>query len=192
MELFWIIAIIASPFAIGGALIMAKRRNELNGIRTLKRPKGTDVPIASRPSESNIQDSKDVVTFKSTESAFKYCCRFMDTELRNDKRLPAIVLDASSLGAKQQVPTDEQGFQRAYLRVASSDLGFTVVGHTLSLDGPKLKPGDLVVWRPLKHVSQVAKKMKDPRNAWAGVIEARLHPTLSVKNGWAVEEKFRA
>jgi len=174
-------------------IYIKNRWNELNGLEKFKRPEDGDVTGDSRSSQSINEDSDDVVSFKSTEAAFEYCCRFMDTELHKNKRLPAIVLDASKhLGAKQQVPLDDHGIQRAYLRVASDDGGFTVVGHALLQNGPKLRPGDLVIWRPLKHVSEVAKKMEDPRNAWGGAIEARLRPILSAKNGWAVEERFSA
>ena len=174
-------------------IYIGNRWDELSGIAKSRFSEGSKVSRDSSTSERGNQDSQDVVSFDSTEAAFEYCCRFMDTELRKNKRLPAIVLDASKiLGAKQQVPSDEEGIQRAYLRVASNDGGFTVVGHALSQNGPKLQPGDLVIWRPLKHVAEAAKKMEDPRNAWAGTIEARLHPTLSAKNGWAIDKRFSA
>ena len=194
---WWCIAAIVVQFNpllwIINGIYIRNRWDELNNIPGSRSLEGNEASTDSDTSVRGDKDPEDVVSFKNTEAAFEYCCRFMDTELRKNKRLPAIVLDASKiLGAKQQVPSDEEGIQRAYLRVASNDGGFTVVGHALSQNGPKLQPGDLVIWRPLKHVAEAARKMEDPRNAWAGTIEARLRPTLSAKNGWAIDNRFSA
>lgn len=136
---------------------------------------------------------EDTLHFKDTESAFEFSCRFERNELRENVGLPAIVLDARKLlGADDAVPIDEDGIQRAYLRVASDDGGFEVVGHAMSQNGPRLDAGDLVIWMPLKYIPELGKGFKDRRGGWAGAIIARLRPVRSNENGWAIDEHFRS
>lgn len=134
---------------------------------------------------------EDTLHFKDTASAFEFCCRFERNELRENVGVPAIVLDARKLlGADDAVPIDEDGIQRAYLRVASDDGGFEVVGHAMSQNGPRLDAGDFVIWVPLKYIPKLGKGLKDRRGGWAGAIIARLRPVRSHENGWAIDERF--
>lgn len=150
--------------------------------------------ISERQSDSqkSFDPSDDEVTFKDNNAAFELCCDYMVTEIKKGNGIAAIVLDAKEhLGAKQSVPINKDGYQQAYIKVASDDCGFKTVADAISKNGPKLNAGDLVMWVPVKFVSEISSKFKDPRIAWGGYIAARLKPTFSASKGWKVDEKFK-
>lgn len=153
-------------------------------------------PSFIRSNESRANDRKEAadpeeMKFKSNEAALEYCCRFMDTRLKKDASIAALVLDAKEhLGANQSIPYTKDGLQQAYIRVASDDGGFQTVAAARSSDGPRLKVGDLVMWIPMKYSEEIGRKYKESRIGWVGQIAARIRPTVSIEKGWKIDEMF--
>jgi hypothetical protein len=121
----------------------------------------------------------------------RYACRFFECPLREGAFLPAVVLDARELlGPDAPLKTGEDGSRIHYLCVASEDGGFVVAATTAGPHGPWLEPGQLVAWRALRHVPEIAASTGDPRFGWAGVIVGTLKPEH--RNGcWVSDEIFR-
>ena len=106
--------------------------------------------------------------------------------------LPAVVLDAKELlRTSDAVKTQGDGNQIAMLRVASDDGGFLVVATTANPKGPKLLPGQLVAWKAMKYVPDIAKAAtaKDKRFGWVGLIVGTLKPD-HVNGKWSGGERF--
>jgi hypothetical protein len=78
-----------------------------------------------------------------------------------------------------------------FLCVASLDGGFVVAAPTAGPSGPQLLPGQLVAWKAVRHVPEIALGMSDERFGWAGVIVGTLK--LELREGcWVGEDIFRA
>lgn len=128
--------------------------------------------------------------FKDGEAALQYCCEYMDNQLVAGNSLVALVLDArKEFGTANAVIQREDGIQMALLRVASSDGGFTVAATTSGPKGPRLQPGQLVLWHAGQLIPEVAKQAKDPRFGWVGLIFGTLKPEF-VNGGWTGAERF--
>jgi hypothetical protein len=83
------------------------------------------------------------------------------------------------------------GNQTALLCVASNDGGFVVAARTAGPKGPWLEPGQLVAWKAVRYVPEVANAVSDKRFGWVGVIVGTLKPEH--RNGcWVGDEIFRA
>lgn len=130
--------------------------------------------------------------FKDGTAALEYACKFMECPLEENCVLPAVVLDTTELlGTSEAVKIQSDGNQIAMLRVASDDGGFLVVAATANPKGPKLQPGQLVVWKAMKYVPDIAKaaSAKDKRFGWVGLIVGTLNPEHA--NGrWSGGERF--
>jgi hypothetical protein len=128
--------------------------------------------------------------FKDGEAALQYCCKYMENPLGAGRSLVALVLDArKEFGTANAVIQREDGNQTALLRVASSDGGFLVAAATAGPIGPRLEPGQLVLWHAGQHIPEVAKQAKDERFGWAGLIVGTLKPEW-VNGGWTGGERF--
>jgi hypothetical protein len=130
--------------------------------------------------------------FKDGPAAIEYACKFMECSLHEGRSLPAVVLDSRELfGTPTAVKTQNDGNQIAMLRVASDDGGFLVTATTAGPLGPKLQPGQLVAWKAMNHMPDIAKTMKDKRFGCVGLIIGTLKPEH--RNGsWVGDEMFSA
>lgn len=118
--------------------------------------------------------------FRDGNAAFAHVCQYMECPLGEGHALPALVMDASEMfGTPQAVRTDPDGIQIALLRVASSDGGFLAFAPTSGPNGPKLGPGQLVLWRAEYHSPAFAKRSKDGRFGWVGMILGNLKDRVS-------------
>jgi hypothetical protein len=124
-------------------------------------------------------------------AAFRYACKFLECPLHEAALLPALVLDPREVfGPQATVKTETEGHQIPVLCVASNDGGFFVVATTAGPRGPTLEPGQLVAWRAVRHVPDIAKTVSDKRFGWVGVIVGTLKPEQ--RNGcWVSAEIFR-
>jgi hypothetical protein len=129
--------------------------------------------------------------FQDGIAALRYACRFLDWSLHEGAFLPAVVLDPREvLGAGAAVKTEENGSRVHLLCVASADGGFIVAATTAGPEGPWLEPGQLVAWRAVRHVPDIANSVSDKRFGWVGVIVGTLKPEQ--RNGcWIGSEIFR-
>ncbi len=90
----------------------------------------------------------------------------------------------------QTVTVNSDGNQIALLRVASSDGGFVVLATTFGPNGPRLQPGQLVLWRAVSYSSLVTHTAFDDRFGWLGLIAGTLK--LEWRDGsWVEEERFQ-
>ena len=129
--------------------------------------------------------------FKDADAAFAFACEFLQCELSSDSVIPALVLDARTVGGEVAVKVQPDGIQVAMLKVSSKDNGFMVMESTASSQGPSLKPGDLVAWQAGSQVAALAALSPDPRSTWVGLILAKLQPEYTSGRGWAIEQPFR-
>ena len=130
--------------------------------------------------------------FKDTNGAFEFACKFLQTELVAKATLPALVVDAAKeLGADHPVALMPDGTQMLALRVSSTDGGFLVLSGTLSANGPRLQPGDLVAWHAGHQVPRETPELTvDPRSKWVGLVLAKFKPEYMNGRGWAIEMPF--
>jgi hypothetical protein len=139
---------------------------------------------------SSASSAMPPLYFKDGEAALQHCCEYMDNPLGADYSLVALVLDArKDFGMANVVFQRGDGIQVALLRVASSDGEFNVVATTSGSKGPRLQPGQLVLWHAGQHIPEVAKQAKDERFGWAGLIVGTLRPEF-VNGGWTGGERF--
>jgi hypothetical protein len=124
-------------------------------------------------------------------AALRYACKFLECPLHEGTFLPAVVLDPRELfGSQVTVKTDKDGNQLAFLCVASSDSGFFVAAATAGPRGPRLEPGQLVAWKAVRHVPDIANSVTDKRFGWVGMIVGTLKPEH--RDGcWVNGEIFR-
>lgn len=129
--------------------------------------------------------------FKSGEAALRMACEYMECPLSKGSSLPALVLDArEAFGADEAVKVEPSGVQLAMLRIASPDGGFLAVSKTITANGPRLLPGQLVSWRAIEYSPEVARAgANDKRFGWVGVITATLKPHF-VNGSWVGDEQF--
>jgi hypothetical protein len=128
--------------------------------------------------------------FKDSHAAFAYACEFLQSELTTGEVLPAIVLDAKTVGGEVSVKRQPDGIQMVMLRVCSKDNGYMVIAATASNRGPELQPGDLVAWQAGAPIEALASQFPDPRSKWGGLILAKLLPEYTMGIGWAIEQPF--
>jgi hypothetical protein len=125
--------------------------------------------------------------FEDGIGALRYACRFFDLPLHEGAFLPAIVLDPREVLGR---PALEHERGTYLLCVASQDGGFVVAATTAGPKGPWLEPGQLVSWKAVRHVPEIAARMRDARFGWAGVIVGTLK--LEHREGrWVNDEIFR-
>lgn len=123
-------------------------------------------------------------------AALRYACRLLECPLHEGAFLPAVVLDPREMFDKRPKLKPADGSQVAFLCVASNDGGFVVVASTAGPKGPRLEPGQLVAWKALRYLPEIASTVSDSRFGWAGVIVGTLKPEL--RNGcWGAGEIFR-
>lgn len=116
--------------------------------------------------------------FKSAKDFFEYSCQYGRTEVKANRGLVAIILDArSEYGTSEAVRTDANGHQWATICVASKDGGFRIPAATPN-PGEPLVPNDLVIWFPMSHSLRIAWGFKSWRSGWVGPIVAKIAPEL--------------
>jgi hypothetical protein len=146
--------------------------------------------------KSNVSSDGDIGRpprfFPDGISALRYACKFLECPLQEGTFLPAVVLEPRELfGAQVKVKTDKNGNQLAFLCVASSDGGFFVAAATAGSSGPRLEPGQLVAWKAVRHVPDIASNVSDKRFGWVGVIVGTLKNEH--RDGcWVSAEIFRS
>lgn len=126
-----------------------------------------------------------VLPFKSGAAFLEYQCKYGHTDIVPKQGVAALVVDAKKeLGTSQAVKVEADGQQMAMLKVASKDGGFTVAARTLSGEGDRLKPDDVVIWVPLEYAEGVVDKDSgmDPRFGWIGFIAAKVAPEIDTAN----------
>lgn len=125
-------------------------------------------------------------------AAVRFASRFLECPLREGAFLPAVVLDPRELlGPNAPVKTRDARDRVHYLCVASEDGGFVVAATTAGAHGPWLEPGQLVAWKALRYVPEIAAAASDPRFGWAGVIVGTLKPEQ--RDGrWVGDAIFRS
>src|SRR6202030_238606 len=97
--------------------------------------------------------------FRDGAAAFDYICKYMECPIAEGSSLPALVLDSRELfGTAAAVKIEDNGNQMAAIRVASSDGGFLVVRPTVGPKGPRLQPGQLVLWQAESFSPSLAKR----------------------------------
>lgn len=129
--------------------------------------------------------------FQDGIAALRFACKFLECPLHEGVFLPAVVLDPREVFGRQgAVKVGGDGIQTALLCVASNDGGFVVAAPTAGPKGPRLEPGQLVAWKAVRHVPEIASTVSDPRFGWVGVIVGTLEPEH--RNGcWVGSEIFR-
>jgi len=123
-------------------------------------------------------------------AALRYACKFLECPLHEGVFLPAVVLDPEELFGAASIVKSADGSQVAFLCVASNDGGFIVAAATAGPVGPWLEPGQLVAWKAMRQVPEIAQPMNDKRFGWSGVIVGTLK--AEHRNGcWVSDEIFR-
>ncbi|MBO6669400.1 hypothetical protein [Parvibaculum sp.] len=131
------------------------------------------------------------LVFKGGKEFFEYQCKFGHTEIREKEAIVAIVVDAKKeFGTSQSVAIQPNGIQKAVIRVASDDGGFIVFADTVSSNGKRLKPGDVVFWVPVIWNKEIAEAMGDERQGWIGPIVAKLKPELLPGGDWSIACRY--
>jgi hypothetical protein len=128
--------------------------------------------------------------FRDGIAALRYACTLLECPLQEGAFLPAVVLDPREVLGRPAKLEPVDGKQVVLLCVASNDGGFVVTATTAGPRGPRLQPGDLVAWRAVRHVPELAASVSDPRFGWVGVIVGTLKPEH--RDGcWVGSEIFR-
>lgn len=130
------------------------------------------------------------LAFKSGTAALEYACKFMECPLRTGVSLPAVVLDSRThFDMRTAVKVQPDGNQVAALRVAAEGGGFIVLATTAGPRGPRLQPGQLVVWHAMTYDSDLAQTGTDRRLGWVGLIIGTLRPEY--RDGeWVGDDRF--
>jgi hypothetical protein len=114
----------------------------------------------------------------------------MESPLEENASLPGVVLDAVKMfGTPAAVKIEPDGSQIAKLRIASDDGGFIVIAGTAGSRGPRLQPGQFVLWRAGKYAPGVAKTSQDKRIGWVGLIVGTLKPEY-LNGCWVGDQRF--
>jgi len=129
--------------------------------------------------------------FRDGISALRYACKFLECPLQEGAFLPAVVLDPRELfGTRETMKSAQDPNQLAFLCVASSDGGFFVAATTAGAAGPRLEPGQLVAWKAVRYLPDIANTLSDRRFGWLGTIVGTLKPEH--RNGcWVGIDVFR-
>lgn len=130
--------------------------------------------------------------FSDGIAALRFACMFLECPLHEGAFLPAVVLDPAELfRTPPPAQTQSDGSRVYFLCVASQDGGFAAAAPTAGPQGPALEPGQLVAWKALRYVPEVANGAGDPRFGWAGVIVGTLK--AEHRNGcWVSDAIFRS
>jgi len=177
---------------VANFFILIKRQPEQ--ITLQKDQEGTPLKKELSKQKSNTQksinDRNIYLPFKDGNAAIEYACRYLDCILSEGSLLPAVVIDArEEFGTDVVVKFETDGTQLATLRVASKDGGFTVPANTAGANGPKLRPGQLVAWKPMKYMRELGEQLGDTRSGWVGLIIGTLK--LEYKdNGFVGDKQF--
>jgi hypothetical protein len=127
---------------------------------------------------------------KDTRGAFEYACQFMKwPPVEVCEEMLAIVEDAREIaGAQQAIKVDDDGNQTEIVSYCGGTGTATGIGMTISQRGPRLVPGQLVVWQATKAQPNLQKEFA------IGMILATLHPVWSPKiarvGAWVGDEQF--
>lgn len=140
----------------------------------------------------------EVLHFKGEREAFEYACKYMDEGIRERQALAALV-DAEgdqqdavqTLIGKWNEKREENIFDTYRVRVSGSGGGFAALAVCYRR-GLNLAPGTLVYWVPMQVDPMLSMLTNDKRSSWIGGIVARLEPSLSMKDGWVIAERYTA
>jgi hypothetical protein len=149
-------------------------------------------PSVRSSQDTGSQDARlGPLIFRDGFEALTHICQHMEDLLREGASVPAVVMDGSEMfDPAQAVKRNPDGNQIALLRVASSDGGFMVLATTGGPNGPKLRPGQLVIWRALSHSPAIAQAAFDDRYGWLGIITSTMKPEW--RDGrWVGYEQFQ-
>jgi hypothetical protein len=125
--------------------------------------------------------------FRDGVDALRYACRFLELPLHEGAFLPAVVLDPREVLGR---PPEAHESGTFFLCVASEDGGFVVAAPAAAPKGPRMDPGQLVSWKAVRHVPEIAAGLRDQRFGWAGVVVGTLK--LEHREGcWVSDEIFR-
>jgi len=126
------------------------------------------------PSDERVEAVPHLI-FKSREDFFWMQCKYGHTKIQPNQGIVALVLDASKeFGQATAVKIEDDGRQKAMIKVPSQDGGFIVIAETPTGKGDRLKPDDVVIWVPLKQVKMP--EGIDERFGWVGFIVAKVEP----------------
>jgi hypothetical protein len=115
--------------------------------------------------------------YKNGEAFFDMQCKYGFTEIKRGQGISSLVIDATKeFGTEQAVKIQPNGCQLATIKVASDDGGFVVLAETASKNGDRLQPGDVVIWVPMTHMKDLARKLGNDRQGWVGLIVAKVAP----------------
>ncbi len=132
--------------------------------------------------------------FDSAEAFFADQCRRASGKIVRRKGLAALVVNGTQeLGGERSTLVRDDGTQLAMLTVAAPDGGFRVPATTLTGNGDRLKPGDLVVWVPMQRMSTALDVLgdADTRFLWSGFIVAKIKPELDLsKSGFEIACRY--
>lgn len=140
---------------------------------------------------SDPQAPQGPLVFKDGVGFFEYQCKFGHTEiLPNQLGIVALILDAKKEAhEKESILIDQKGRQSAFIKVASVDGGFGTFAPTKVAGGATLRPGDVVIWMPVKYLGKkedlergIILGIQDPRSAWEGYITAKIKPEIDTTN----------
>ena len=139
----------------------------------------------------NIHQKESILqnlVFKDGSAFFEYQCKYGETDIKQNKGVVAIVVDApKEFGTKTVITVNPDGSQLAIVRVAAEDGGFIVPTNTPSKAGDKLVAGDLVIWVPMVLNKELGSRMGDPRSGWIGMIRAKIEPEIDLtKSGFNI------
>jgi hypothetical protein len=123
-------------------------------------------------------------------AALRYACKFLECPLHEGTFLPAVVLDPRELFGTRD-GQDRQGWQSARFPLCRIERRrIFVAATTAGPRGPRLEPGQLVAWKAVRHVPDIANSVSDKRFGWVGVIVGTLK--AEHRDGcWVGTEIFR-
>lgn len=120
--------------------------------------------------------------FKSGSAFLEYQCEYGFTEIKVKQGIVALVLDGKNYGESEGISVGQDGRQFPMLKVASKDGGFIVPSQTPTGKGDRLKPDDVVIWVPVKHLFDDMPGSMDKRIGWAGYAVAKVAPEIDMAN----------
>ena len=125
-------------------------------------------------------------TDKGADGLFWLTCKYGHVVIVENTAMLAMVMDQREeydlTELKEAVKTEADGVQIAYLKVVSEDGGFNVMAKTAGARGPKLEPGDLVLWVPKTYVNKLSTIAPDKRFGWVGFIVAKVNLPTRMDN----------
>jgi hypothetical protein len=137
---------------------------------------------------------KKIIYYKSNEDAFHSACDWMDTSLKNENKVVAIVLHATG---KHNVPADELFMVKLSngtdpnIPNDTPDQLFGRVGKDIAFakkidNVPELTRGDLVIYVQPREMIEIKASLGTGIDC--GIIIAKLKPVYDVDHGgWMIE-----